>query len=134
MRRFLPLFFSIAVALMIGFVSGLAVAHSSETVEINRVVAMGWGDGKYGDAFYGALVYLEPQSSGYAVRAKVYIGRDNIGRGTSYIHDCGQLGTVKTHAEAVAQWGAIAWSEAGLRIGTSANGYFLARNRLENHR
>jgi hypothetical protein len=73
------------MALMIGFVSSLVVAHSSETVEIDRVV-MDWGDGKYGNAFYGALVYLEPQSSGYAVRADVYIGRDNIGRGTSYSH------------------------------------------------
>ena len=134
MKRFLPLFFSVVVALMVGFAAGLAVANTSETVEIDRVVAMGWGDGKYGDAFYGALVYLEPQSSGYSTRAKVYIGRDNIGRGTSYIHDCGQLGTVKTHAEAVARWGAIAWSEAGLRLGNGSNGYFLARNQLENHR
>ncbi|MBW4484598.1 MAG: hypothetical protein KME14_18855 [Tildeniella torsiva UHER 1998/13D] len=77
---------------------------------------------------------MEPQDSGYSVRAKVYIGRDNIGRGTSYSHDCGQLSTVKTHAEAVDQWGAIAWSEAGLRIGNGANSYFLARDRLENHR
>lgn len=134
MRRFLPLFFSVAVALILGFVSGLATANTSATVEIDRIVAMGWGDGKYGDAFYGALVYLEPQSSGYSVRANVYIGQGNIGRGTSYIHDCGQLSTVKTHAEAVAQWGAIAWSEAGLRIGNSTSGYFLARDQLENHR
>ncbi len=134
MRRFLPLLLSVAIALVIGFVSGWAVANTSETAEIDRVVAMGWGDGKYGDAFYGALVYVEPQSSGYSVRAKVYLGRDNIGRGTSYIHDCGQLGTASTHAEAVAQWGAIAWSEAGLRIGNSANNYFLARDQLENHR
>lgn len=134
MRCFLPLFCSVAVALIIGIVSGLALANTSETVEINQVVAMSWGDGKYGDAFYGALVYLEPQSSGYAVRAKLYIGRDNIGRGTSYIHDCGQLGIVKTHAKAVEQWGAIAWSESGLQIGNRANSYFLARDQLENHR
>lgn len=134
MRRFLPLFFSVAIALILGFVVGLATANTSETVEVNRVVAMGWGDGKYGDAFYGALVYLEPQGSDYSVRANVYIGRDNIGRGISYIHDCGQLSMVKTHAEAVEQWGAIAWSDAGLRIGSGANSYFLARDQLEKHR
>ena len=90
---------------------------------------MSWGDGKYGLSFYGAHVYLEPQSSGYSVRARVHIGRGN-----DYYHDCGTLGTVQTDAEAVARWGAIQWREDGLHIGSGTNHYFLARAEMESHR
>jgi hypothetical protein len=90
---------------------------------------MSWGDGTYGPAFYGAYVYLEPITTGYSVQARVYIGRGN-----DYFHDCGQLGTVQTAPEAVAQWGEISWREDGLHIGTGTNAYFLARSILEEHR
>ena len=96
---------------------------------MERVVAMSWGDGKYGSSFYGAHVYLDPQSSGYSVRARVFIGRGN-----NYFHDCSELGTVRTDAEAVARWGKIDWREDGLHIGSDTNHYFLARAKLQRHR
>ena len=96
---------------------------------MERVVAMSWDDGKYGPAFYGAHVYLEPMASGRSVRARVFIGRGN-----DYFHDCGELGRVATDADAVARWGRIEWREDGLHIGTGTNHYFLARAQLESHR
>ena len=129
MRRFLP-FFSIAcVALLMGFIMGWVRANNVSATHLERVVAMKWGDGKYGPSFYGAHVYLEPASSGYSVRARVYIGRGN-----DYFHDCGELGTVQADAEAVARWGEIDWREDGLHIGSGKNEYFLARAKMENHR
>lgn len=129
MRRFAPLFVVAAVALLVGFVVGWIQATTQSATRLERVVAVSWGDGKYGPAFYGAHVYLEPQNGGYSVRARVYIGRGNV-----YFHDCGELGTVQTDAEAVAQWGTIEWREDGLHIGSGANHYFLARGEIESHR
>ena len=96
---------------------------------MDRVVAMSWGDGKYGAAFYGAQVYLEPQAIGYSVRAQVFLGRGN-----RCFHDCGELGSVATDAEAVARWGTIEWQAEGLQIGTGVDRYFLPRAQFENHR
>ena len=99
---------------------------------MQRVVAMSWGDGKCGPAFYGAHVYLEPQASGYSVQARVYIGRST--GFLTHFHDCGELGRVRTDAEAVARWGKIEWREDGLHIGTGTNHFFMPRARLERHR
>jgi hypothetical protein len=89
------------------------------------VVAMKWGDGKYGSAFYGACVYLQPAGSVYSVRGRIYIGP-----GAVQSHDCGQLGIVSSEAEAVERWGTIDWRPDGLHIG----GYFLPRSVVEAHR
>ena len=104
-------------------------AESSE--EIQNVVVFSWGDGKYGKAFYGAHVFLEPDENeeGYTVYARVYIGRNH-----DYYHDCGALGHVKTDAEAVVKWGTIEWKEDGLYIGKGKDRYYLARSKIESHR
>lgn len=93
---------------------------------VENVVAMKWGDGKYGKAFYGAQVYLAPAPKGNSVRARVLIGAE------SYYHDCGELAVVGTKEEAVARFSDIEWSEGGVTFGK--NGYFLPRARLESHR
>ncbi len=129
MRRFVSFLAVAAVALLVGFVFGWIRAINVNATRLERVVAMSWGDGKYGPSFYGANVYLEPLSSGYSVRARVYIGRGN-----DYFHDCGVLGTVQSDSEAVARWGAIDWREDGLHIGSSTNHYFLPKATLESHR
>ena len=129
MKRFVPFFIVGVVALLVGYLVGAVVEGNASRKELGRLVAVSWGDGKYGPAFYGAHVYLEPVTSGYSVRARVYVGRGN-----DYYHDCGELGTVQTDAEAVARWGTISWSEDGLRIGSSTNQYFLARAKLESGR
>lgn len=122
--------FAVTVAtFFFGLVVGWIQANRTIEAQLERVVAMKWGGGKYGPSFYGAHVYLEPLSKGYSVRARVYIGRGN-----DYFHDCGELGTVRTDSEAVAKWGSIYWREDGLRIGSGTNEYFLPRAKLESHR
>lgn len=129
MKRFFPFFVVTVVAILVGFVVGWIFAGRVNETRLERVVAMSWGGGKYGTAFYGAHVYLEPQAGGYSVRARVLIGR-----GRDYFHDCGELGRVRTDSEAVAKWGTIEWREDGLRIGSGPDTYFLPRAKLERHR
>jgi len=129
MRKLLGILAAALVALAIGFAAGWWIGDSRSTARLDSVVAMSWGDGKYGPAFYGAHVFLEPRETGYSVQARVYIGR-----GYGAYHDCGELGRVQTDAEAVARWGRIEWRDDGLHIGTSPGAYFLPRAELENHR
>jgi hypothetical protein len=129
MRQFVSFLAVAFVAALVGLIVGRIWASSASATQLDRVVAMRWGDGKYGPSFYGAHVYLKPLASGYSVRARVYIGRGN-----SYFHDCGELGTVQTDPEAVARWGTIDWREDGLHIGNGTNHYFLERAKIESHR
>jgi hypothetical protein len=130
MKRFAP-FFAVAIAALIaGFAVGWVLSSGASAARLERVVAMSWGDGKYGPSLYGAHVYLVPAAgSGYSVRARVYIGRGN-----GYFHDCGELGTARTDSEAVARWGTIDWREDGLHIGSGPDHFFLARVTMESHR
>jgi hypothetical protein len=129
MRRLVPFLAVAVVAILVGFVVGWVRASSLNATRLDRVIALRWGDGKYGPSFYGAHVYLEPVNNGYTVRARVYIGRGN-----NYFHDCGVLGTVQTDSEAVAKWGAIDWRVDGLHIGNGTNHFFLAKAKMESHR
>jgi hypothetical protein len=117
------------VGMVVGFAIGWVVSAVHFETRVDRIVAMSWGGGRYGPAFYGAEVYLVPITSGYSVRARVHIGRGN-----DLFHDCGQLGTVQTDSEAVARWGHIEWAADGLHIGTGTNIYFMPRGKLETHR
>jgi hypothetical protein len=140
MRRYILFFAFAAFALLVGFIVGWWQASNVSSTRLQQVVAMSWGNCRnetsfykqpvfFEPWFYGAHVYLEPMSSGYSVRARVYITRD-----CDYFHDCGELGVVRTPAEAVARWGAIDWREDGLHIGRGENQYFLPRAELEHHR
>lgn len=106
----------------------LGATRAAERRE-ERLVAVSWGDGRFGPAFYGAYVCAVPSDGGYSVSAHV-----KIGRGNATIHECGALGRVRTVEEAVARWGKIEWLDDGLHIGTGPNQYFLARKDLESHR
>jgi hypothetical protein len=128
MQRTTTFLLTACIAFLIGCGVG-ASGQDKKYDELQRLVAVSWGDGKYGPAFYGAHVYLVPLSSGYSVRARVHVGR-----GGNYVHDCGELGKVQTDAEAVAQWGNIVWREDGLHIGTGTNPYFLPRSKMESGR
>ncbi|HYV49517.1 MAG TPA: hypothetical protein VFA20_31880 [Myxococcaceae bacterium] len=111
------------------FLAGLGLTYRAEAAPAGRTVAMSWGDGRYGPAFYGAHVYVdEGEGPALPVRAVVYIHRP--GRFMYYVHDCGEIGRAKDWPEAVAKFGTIQWSPEGLRIGD----YFLPRGQLENHR
>lgn len=93
------------------------------------VLAMEWGDGRYGKTFYGAKVVLEADGKGYAVRGVVLIAPDALGD-VSYRHECGVIGHVADFAEATERYGVVVWKPDGLHVGP----YFLPRARFENHR
>jgi hypothetical protein len=132
MKRFALLLAVALFSLLVGFGVGWITPQLHSAARLQRVVAMSWGDGWAGPAFYGAHVFLEPQASGYSVQARVYIGRST--GFLTYFHDCGELGRVQTDAEAVARWGKIEWREDGLHIGAGTNHFFMPRARLERHR
>ena len=118
------------ICLIIGYALGWISPRINGDEAVQRIVAMSWGDGRYGKAFYGAEVYLEPAANGYSVRGRVWIAH-----GGDYYHDLGQLGTVTTPAEAVARWGSIQWSDTGLTIGPgNPNPFVFTRAQLESHR
>ena len=71
-------------------------------------------------------MYLRQRQEGYAVRARVYLGRDGVA-----FHDCGELGTVATPAEAVDRWGNVEWQPDGVQIGSGTNRIFVSRAELE---
>ncbi len=123
----------LAFAVIAVFTCGMAVhwtlRYYQYDEKVDQIVAMKWVDNKYGQAFYGVQVYLEPIPSGYEVKARVHIGR-----GYSYFHDCGRLGVVKTDSEAVSQWGSIEYRDDGLHIGEGSAEFFLPKADLENHR
>jgi hypothetical protein len=114
------------LAVPAAFLAGLGLAYRAEAAPAGRTVAMAWGGGRYGEAFYGAHVYVEEGDE--SVRAVVYISRPD--RIMYYAHDCGEIGRAKDWAEAVARFGTVRWSAGGLRVGD----YFLPRDTLENHR
>ena len=134
MQRWLRRFLLAVPLLCAGYAAGWVRGQLPSERRIDRVVAMSWGDGGYGKAFYGAHVYLEPldERSGYGVRARVYIDRGDWF--SAYLHDMGEIGRAATDEEAVARWGTLVWRPDGLQIGNGPDAAFLPRRELENHR
>ena len=122
---------SVLVLIALGYMIGGIVFSIKKHRAVNNIVAMRWGDGKYGKSFYGARVFMVPRSIGYSVQARV-----SIGHSKDYWHDCGEIDQVQTYEEAVKKWGSITWKEDGLYIGgdPSSGGYHLPRSKLESHR
>ena len=114
-----------ACCLFLGFAAGCWLFSHDRSGQVGDVVTMVWGDGKYGESFYGAQVWVEPVGSRFTVRARVHIGHGN-----SMYQDCGILGTEDTFPEAVRKWGKVDWQPDGLHIGS----YFLPRAQMEAHR
>jgi hypothetical protein len=130
LKRVSALLGLLLVGLLLGFAAGWVVGREAGRNALQQTVAISWGDGKYGPAFYGAQVFLEPLQMGYSVRARVHLGPGN-----DHFHDCGELGGVGSHAEAVARWGTITWKPEGLYVGTGRpDDYFLPRGQFEAHR
>ena len=114
-----------ASCLFLGFAGGCWLFSHDRSGNVGDVVAMAWGDGKYGESFYGAQVYVVPAGPRFTVRARVHIGHGN-----AMFQDCGVLGTEDTFAEAARKWGHVDWQPDGLHIGN----YFLPRSQVEAHR
>jgi hypothetical protein len=139
MKKYLVPAVAVVVALAVAVFGYLHVTRvgwlTERSDQLERLVAVSWGDGKYGKAFYGAYVYCEPRPDGQLdVKLAVRIGRG--GPDGAYTHNPRTLGTVKNDEEAVARWGAITWSDRGLLVGGPANaaGQLFPRHELENHR
>ncbi len=111
------------MAVVIGFVLGLLLTGPSGENRTDRIVAMSWGEGRYGPAFYGAQVYLSPESGGYRVKARVHLGRGN-----GSFFDCGELGIASSESEAVRKWGTIEWRTDGIHIGRGTNDFFRPKD------
>ncbi len=117
---------SILTFSIFGFMTG----YISRLDKSANLLAVSWGDGKYGKAFYGAQIFAYPVVAKYRVEAYV-----TIGQGNPYYHDIGILGRVATWQEARDKYGNITWTPAGLNIGSSSKvEYYLPRAKLENHR
>jgi hypothetical protein len=100
---------------------------------MDNLVAVSWGDGKYGKALYGAYVFYEPKDGQLAVKLSVRIDRGSFW--SQYAHDTRTLGIVRDPVEAVAIWGVVTWTEEGLKIGTPPGPtHLFPRNELEQHR
>jgi hypothetical protein len=111
---------------LVGFVAGWGAIAAQSARRAGRVVAVSWGDAPHARAYYGAFVYLRQKPEGYSVRGRVYLGRDG-----ATFHDCGELGTATTPAEAVERWGTIDWQTDGVRIGAGTNRFFVSKADLE---
>ena len=104
--------------------------YFGEVQPADQTIAMKWGDGKYGQNFYGAQVYLIPAGAGYSVHARVFIGPGN-----NFFHDCAEIGRATSVQDALDHFGTITWEEKGLVIGDpEAGGYHLPRKVFELHR
>lgn len=118
------------VCLLLGYLTGWASTRGRDKEAVQRIVAMSWGDGKYGKAFCGAEVFLQSSGSTYSVRARIWIGRGN-----DYWHDLGELGTVSTPEQAVEKWGRIEWHPEDVTIGPGDPvPVIVPRSKLEAHR
>ena len=119
----------VLLGMILGTIVTFIVQILSMENPIDKSIAVSWGDGKYGKAFYGVEVYLEKAETDCVVKARIHIGHGN-----DYFHDCGEIGRVKNNVEAVDRFGIITWRPEGVKIGNGSNSYFIARRGFENHR
>lgn len=113
-----------------GVVAGGMRERERAAAHLDDTIAIAWGDGRHGKAFYGMRVFVEPSAAGLSVRGEV-----RIGPGNSMRHDAGEIGVVSSRAEAVARFGTITWREHGVHVGAPGRDeYVLERSRIESHR
>ena len=110
---------------LLGIIAGTWGLSQMHSTRVDDVIAMAWGDGVYGKAFYGAQVYVVPVGPRFTVRATIHIGHGN-----NLFKDCGVLGSENTFEDAVQKWGKIDWRPDGLHIGS----YFMPQGTIETHR
>ena len=133
-----PLGIAFASALLLAvLIAGTYMAWRWNTLrersaQMERLIAVSWGDSDAHPALYGAYVYYEPQADG---KLKVFVAV-RIDRSTAddgYQHEPREVGTANSPEEAVAKWGTATWSRAGLMLGTGPQALF-PRDELERHR
>ncbi len=110
---------------------GRSLDHMADAEYVlEHIVAVSWGDGMYGPAFYGAVVSTSRRADGKLdVRARVHVN------GANYFDDVGKLGVVASRAEALKTWGIITWTPEGVYFGSNPDKRrFLSRKQIERHR
>lgn len=129
MKKHRILFFSLFIALL-----ALCAWLYTQAAFPLRLIAVSWGDGTYGQAHYGAYVYLGEEKDGrIEVKAKIQIGRGTLWTNATY--DLGVIGTAQDPIDAVKRWGTLTWKPDGLEIGGEAgNPYLVPRQEFERHR
>ena len=109
----------------VSFLLGCQSFPYAEDEKIENIVTTQWIDGKYGDAFYGIQVYIEPQDKVYSVKSTIWFGRGN-----DYFQDLGVIWTVKTPEEAVKRFGTISERNGIVMIGEHS----ITKKEIETHR
>ena len=115
---------------LIAYQVGAAGQAVEDRANQDANIAFRWGDGKYGEAFYGMRVFEIRAASGIEVRATIVIGPGN-----AMYHDCGKIGRAASHEEAVRRFSVISWRVDGVHVGSETRDeYSLARAIIEGHR
>jgi hypothetical protein len=119
-----------AAAVVLGFI-GYGAGLWQSYINRERTLAMAWGDGRAGKAYYGAKVMLKPDAQGYTVNVKVVMGPYGLD-GDDFVryHDFGTIGHVATTEEATQKYRTIVWKKDGLHIGP----FFGRRDVIERDR
>ena len=112
-----------------GIIGTLITIFITQKDPLDKIIAVKWGDGKYGKAFYGAEVYFDKKDNVYSVKARI-----RLGRGNDYFHECGEIGIAHSLEEAVLKYSDIEWTPEGLIIGKNESEYFIKRSIIEAHR
>lgn len=124
----------LSAGLVVGFIAGWAghvLRHLGDAnYRLSDLVAVSWGDGEYGQAFYAAVVFTSRRDDGKLdVFARVHVAGEN------YFDDLGRVGVAANRAQALREWGVIRWSAGGVHFGAGAGrARFLEREKIEKHR
>jgi hypothetical protein len=124
--RWRPEVGAVLVAVAAWFV-GAGLQEEADRDDRDATIAFRWGNGKRGEAAYGMRVFEVATGGGLDVRATIIMGRGN-----SRWHDCGRIGRVASHEEAVRNFSVISWRADGVHVGSDTRDeYFLDRAIIE---
>ncbi len=124
---------AIAALLLLGIAGLLIHRLNVMTRDYQTLLALSWGDSRYGPALLRAEVHATPlPDEQQQVSARIYI--DRPGFWLSAEHGPIELGRAKDHEDAVAQWGTIHWGPDGVRFGRGVNAVLVPQSVLDQHR
>jgi hypothetical protein len=128
-----PLLLVLAASLVLTLALGWRLYQQAQ--ELQHLVVAGWGDSKYGKAFYGARVYYT-KDAGQPLQVWLSVQIDRGSVWAQYSHNPRLLGVASSPADAVAKWGQLNWTSLGLQVGAggASTAYLFPTAELESHR
>jgi len=124
---------TLATLLLLGVTGLLAHRVNSMRLDYQTLIALSWGDSRYGPALLRAEVHAIPlPGAQQQVSARIYIDRPGVW--FSHEHGPIALGHAQNHQNAVAQWGTIQWGPEGVRFGSGDQSVLVPQSVLEQHR